>query len=73
MAAWHAGNVGDEGDFPHRPAKVQFPFDRTEVICAVSRLVVVRPVGAAPVRFVYTPEALRLSCCIGCGCGASLT
>jgi hypothetical protein len=31
--------------------------DRTEVLCAVSRLVVVRPVGAAPVRRVYSrPE-----------------
>jgi hypothetical protein len=32
---------------------------RTEVICAVSRLVVVRPVGAAPVRCAYSrrPEA----------------
>jgi hypothetical protein len=31
---------------------------RTEVLCAVSRLVVVRPVGAAPVRCVYSrPEA----------------
>ena len=28
--------------------------DRTEVLCAVSRLVVVRPVGAAPVRCVYS-------------------
>jgi hypothetical protein len=32
--------------------------DRTEVLCAVSRLVVVRPVGAAPVQCVYSrPEA----------------
>ena len=28
--------------------------DRTGVLCAVSRLVVVRPVGAAPVRCVYS-------------------
>jgi hypothetical protein len=28
--------------------------DRTGVICAVSRLVVVRPVGAVPVRCVYS-------------------
>jgi hypothetical protein len=34
------------------------PGDRTEVLCAVRRLVVVRPVGAAPVRCVYSrPEA----------------
>jgi hypothetical protein len=40
----------------HRQLGVEVP-DRTEVLCAVSRLVVVRPVGAAPVRCVYSrPE-----------------
>jgi hypothetical protein len=39
--------------------------DKTEVLCAVSRLVVVRPVGAAPVRWVYSrPEAPPQAGCV---------
>jgi hypothetical protein len=39
--------------------------DRTEVLCAVSRVVVVRPVGAAPVRCVYSrPGASPQADCV---------
>jgi hypothetical protein len=46
--------------FLSRPTELitQLTSDRTEVLCAVSWLVVVRPVGAAPERCVYSRPAL---------------
>jgi hypothetical protein len=37
-------------------------YDRTEVLCAVSRLVVVRPVEAAPVGCVYSRPGASPQC-----------